>query len=387
MKVWNLNIKRGADGSKHVDIQLHGVIDGGWLDEEGVSTAAIAAELNQHLDAKTVTCRINSVGGSAFGGVALYNILSSHPGAVTCVVEGLAASAASLVAMAGTTLMGRGSMMMIHSPSTVAMGNAEELRKTADVLDKVQSALTSIYTAKTGKSADEVNGLLDAETWMTAEEAVAAGFANGIAGESAEVEPDPDDPNEGNEPPEDRGQVIHFRGVDFPRATLPQQIVAMAREPAAPPAPPALAVQAESTPPPVLSLVPALEPPPPITRAELVQREPALVEALLAEGRAAGAAAERARLQAIDDLGIKGCGDLVAAAKYSAPCTAAELAVAVVKAGQHAGAELLANRRTESSPLTGVAPVAPDQTAQAAERRVIQAIVDGYHSRRGGSVR
>lgn len=391
MKFWNLNVKRGADGSKHLDVQIHGVIDGGWYDDAGVDTAACIAELNQHLDAKTIGVRINSVGGSAFGGVAMYNALESHSAEVTCTVEGLAASAASLVAMAGKTCMGIGSMMMIHSPSTVAMGNAAELRRTADFLDKVQDSLAAIYTKKTGKSLDDVNDLLDDETWMTADEAVAGGFADsvGVDGES-EGEADPnvdkepkDDEPDGDDDPEMLGDAVTWRGVQFPMAKVPQQILAMAKKPA-----PAANGGGGGGGGGILALVPQPSPQSPITRAELALRAPDLLAALVKEGHDAGATAERARLQAIDDLGLKGCDEMVVAAKYGdKPMDARDLAVAAIKSGQQAGAEMLAARRAESRVLTGVVPSAPDQTAAAAQARFIQAIVDGGNAVRGGKTK
>lgn len=417
VKVWNLAVKRGVDGSKHLDIQMHGVIDGGWYDDDGVDTAKTIAEMNQHLDAKTVAVRINSIGGSAFGGVAMYNALQAHPGDVTCCVEGLAASAASLVAMAGKTVMGKGAMMMIHPPLTMAVGNADELRKTADVLDKVQDSLASIYSAKTGKSVDEINDMLDAETWMTADEAVEAGFADevmpdvktdygpgeqvpseqkdetgagasGIDDDEEDGDGDDDDDFEDRAPRMTDGGV-RWLGVTFPAAEMPQRILAMAKQPK-PPAP--APVQTPAAPPPVLAVVPppVAVAPLALTRADLEARAPQLLAALLEEGRAAGVAAERARLQAIDDLGVKGCADLVHAAKYGneskkiAPSDAPTLAVAIVKAGQVAGADLLALRRAESTAIAAVVATAPDQTAGAEEARHIQAMVRGGNARRGG---
>lgn len=386
MKIWNLNVKRGVDGSKHLDIQMHGVIDGGWYDEVGVDTADTIAELNQHRDAKTVRVGINSVGGAAFGGVAMYNALQDHPGEVTCCVEGLAASAASLVAMAGKTVMGKGAMLMIHPPAAMAMGNATDLRKTADVLDKIQDALGGIYEAKTGKSAEEIKGLINDETWMTADEAVASGFADEVMpdvktdyGPGEQVPAEQED--EGDDGVEDRAPTmtadgLRWAGVVFPVTALPTQIVAMAKAP-----PPALAVvppAAEKPPAPIVALEPVL------ARADLDRRAPELVKAMLGEGNAVGVAAERARLQAIDELCVKGCDELVVAAKYGdKPMTAAELAVAVVKAGKVAGADMLAIRIEESKVLAAVAAGAPDQTAATAEARHVNAMVAAINARRG----
>ena len=430
-KIFNLTVKRGDDGGKHLDVQMHGVIDGGWMDEgDNIDTSDIISKLNEHRDAKTVGVRINSIGGSAMGGVAMYNALNAHPGEVTCTVEGLAASAASLVAMAGKTVMGKGAMMMIHSPSLATMGNASELRKTADLLDKVQDALAGIYVAKTGKSKDEINDLLDDETWMTADEAKAAGFADETMpdvktdygpGEEVPAEQDDetandaapgqhgkptnddgdddaedvvtadddddDDDSDGEEGEDDDGAeqdraprlttdglAVRWAGVSFPVARLPGQIVLMAKPPKAVPTPHLAAVPRA----PVVAELP-------LERADLERRNPTLLAALMADGYKAGVAAERARLKEIDDLGVKGCADLVAEAKYGARATdAAGLAVAIVKGGQAAGADLLAVRRQESKTLAAVTVGAPDQSEASAEARTINAITAGVNSRRGG---
>jgi len=411
VKVWNLNVKRGADGSKHLDIQMHGVIDGGWLDENPVNTAEVIAELQQHLDAKTVGVRINSVGGSAFGGVAMYNALQSHPGEVTCIVEGLAASAASLVAMAGKCVMGPGSMLMIHKPAVMAMGNADDLRKAANALDKIQDALAGIYVAKTGKSLDEVNALLDEETWMTADEAIAAGFADSMGHE----EPDGDEDENGEEPagpeePTALGDLVVWNEVAFPKAALPERIVAMAKPPkpvpvvamAAPVVASDVKITVDGAPTPEIAASVAesvraafaASPAAPqaaaavtpiINRAYLAEKHPELVAALLEEGRTAGVAAERARLKAIDELPALGCAALVAAAKYGdQPLEAPALAVQIVKAQKGVGAELMAARALESAPLSNLGAPAPDAaTATASEQRLVAAITAGGNARRG----
>jgi ATP-dependent Clp protease protease subunit len=110
-------------------VQIHGTIDGGWLDDDSTSTAEIAKALAEHPDAKKIETHINSLGGSLFGGIALYNILEAHGAEVTSYVDGIAASAASIIAMAGKTVMGRGAMLMIHNPINIAVGDAAELRR------------------------------------------------------------------------------------------------------------------------------------------------------------------------------------------------------------------------------------------------------------------
>jgi ATP-dependent Clp protease, protease subunit len=129
----------------------------------------------------TINLSINSPGGDVFAGVAIYNALRSSGKKVNVKVLGLAASAASLIAMAGDEIeMPENAMMMIHNPWSFAMGDADELRSTADVLDKIGNSLVGTYAARTGKADDEIKALLDAETWMSAQEAVDMGFATKV---------------------------------------------------------------------------------------------------------------------------------------------------------------------------------------------------------------
>jgi ATP-dependent protease ClpP protease subunit len=144
------------------------------------------------IDAPSVRVRINSGGGSFFEGLGIYNALKVHPARIEARVEGLAASAASFIAMAGDEIaMGSASWMMIHQAWVLAIGNATELRDLADWLDRVDAMQAQIYARRTGEDAEAVKGLLAAETWMTGAEAVEAGFAERLfdddAGEDAAV--------------------------------------------------------------------------------------------------------------------------------------------------------------------------------------------------------
>ena len=130
---------------------------------------------------RLVTLRISSPGGSVDEGRAIYNALKRHQGGVNVVIDSSAYSIASYIAMAGDrVVMAKNAMMMVHNPWTVAMGSADELRKTADVLDKYRDSILDAYTSKTGKDRKKVKALLDAETWYTAQEAVDAGFATEV---------------------------------------------------------------------------------------------------------------------------------------------------------------------------------------------------------------
>ena len=146
----------------------------------GVSAKSFLDDLRT-IKAKDITVEINSPGGDVFAGLAIYNGLRSSGKTVNVKVLGIAASAASLVAMAGDTIeMPENAMMMIHNPWSFAVGDAEELRATADVLDKIGTSLVTTYANRTGKDEAEIKAMLDAETWLTAQEAVDMGFATQV---------------------------------------------------------------------------------------------------------------------------------------------------------------------------------------------------------------
>lgn len=146
----------------------------------GVSAKNFLSAVRE-IEDSTINLEINSPGGDVFAGIAMYNGLRALGKTINVKVMGIAASAASLVAMAGDTIeMPENSMMMIHNPWTFAMGDADEMRETADVLDKISVGLVATYAKRTGKSEDEIKQMLAAETWLTAEEAVAAGFATTV---------------------------------------------------------------------------------------------------------------------------------------------------------------------------------------------------------------
>lgn len=146
----------------------------------GISAKAFVTALAQ-AGAGPVKVRINSPGGDVFDGMAMYNALKAHPGGVTCVVDGLAASAASFIALAGDSLeMGSASTLMVHNAWSMAFGNKNDMRATADVLDKIDGQINAMYAAKTGGDPADIAAMMDSETWMTADEAVAAKFCDAI---------------------------------------------------------------------------------------------------------------------------------------------------------------------------------------------------------------
>jgi ATP-dependent protease ClpP protease subunit len=146
----------------------------------GVTAKDFVADIRK-LKGQHLHLRINSVGGSVIEGAAIYNALRRHKGGLTVHVDGLAASMASVIAMSGDeVLMAGNSMLMIHNPWSMAMGDADDLRKEADVLDKLKATLVNAYVRKTGRERGEIESMMDEETWLDATQAVAMNFADGI---------------------------------------------------------------------------------------------------------------------------------------------------------------------------------------------------------------
>ena len=147
----------------------------------GVTAKQFISDLKALGDVKDITVSINSPGGSVFDGLTIYNALRASGANVTVKVMGIAASIASIIAMAGKKIvMPENSFMMIHNPLNGIYGNADDMREMADILDKVGSSLVATYVARTGKSEEEVKALMDAETYMTAAEAKELGFADEV---------------------------------------------------------------------------------------------------------------------------------------------------------------------------------------------------------------
>lgn len=159
-------------------LRIYGPIDswGGWW---GVSAKEVAEALDQLDDSvDTVQVRLNSPGGEAFEGVAIMNLLRAHKARTVAVVDGLAASAASIIATGCDELvMSPGSELMIHDASSYAYGDAAEMEKAQRMLDSVSNTIASVYAAKAGGSTEDWRALMRAETWYTADEAVTAGLA------------------------------------------------------------------------------------------------------------------------------------------------------------------------------------------------------------------
>lgn len=191
-------VKNSADGETS-DIYIYDEIMPNWMVEwwgSGVSAEGLIAALNE-LTANTINVRINSPGGDVFEAIAIYNTLVSHPADINVYVDALAASAASIIAMAGDTItMMVGSQMMIHDAMGIEMGNAADMRAMADFLDQQSNNIASIYANKAGGEVEDWRAVMLAETWMFAEEAVNLGLADSIYSADQPEEPTEETPEE-----------------------------------------------------------------------------------------------------------------------------------------------------------------------------------------------
>lgn len=163
------------------EILIYDVIGEDFWSGGGVTAKGFAQTLKTIGDVKAINLKINSPGGDVFDGIAIYNNLVQHSAKVNVFIDGLAASIASVIAMAGDTItIAENGMMMIHNPWTIALGDANHLRASAEVLDKIKATMLSTYSKRAGISEGDVSKIMDAETWYTGQEAVDAGFADAI---------------------------------------------------------------------------------------------------------------------------------------------------------------------------------------------------------------
>jgi ATP-dependent protease ClpP protease subunit len=183
-------IKVLAKANRAAEVLVYDPIGEDWYGN-GVTAKKFRDELKALGDVDEITVRINSPGGEVFDGFAIYNELRAHKARKVVHVDGLAASIASVIAMAGDEIvMGLGSMMMIHDPWTIAMGNATGFREQADILDKVKVGLVDAYAAfNKAKERSEIESLMSSDTWMTAEETIAAGFATRMTEHAQDPDP------------------------------------------------------------------------------------------------------------------------------------------------------------------------------------------------------
>ena len=183
-KFWNWKSRKIRDQASGEEVNervlfLNGTIaEESWFDDD-VTPALFREELNAGTG--NITVWINSPGGDCVAAAQIYNMLMDYKGDVMVKIDGIAASAASVIAMAGTkVLMSPVSMMMIHNPATIAFGDTAEMQKAINMLAEVKESIMNAYEIKTGMSRTKISHLMDAETWMDAHKAVELGFADDV---------------------------------------------------------------------------------------------------------------------------------------------------------------------------------------------------------------
>lgn len=204
-KFWNW-VKNEGELESTRTLFLNGEIsDETWYGDE-VTPQLFKDELNA--DSGDITVWINSPGGDVFAAAQIYNMLRDYKGHVTVKIDGLAASAASVIAVAGdTVLVSPVAMMMIHNPATIAMGNTKDMEAAIAMLNEVKESILNAYVDKTGLSRNKLSKMMDDETWFNAKKAVELGFADKVLfateeKKKPEENQDPDE-KEGKEPEED----------------------------------------------------------------------------------------------------------------------------------------------------------------------------------------
>lgn len=195
-KFWqwkNRILKNEETGAETLErtLFLNGTIaEESWFDDD-VTPELFKSEL--FAERGPVTVWINSPGGDCVAASRIYTMLMDYKDSVTIKIDGIAASAASVVAMAGTTvLMAPTSLMMVHNPATIAFGNSDEMQKAIEMLAEVKESIMNAYEIKTGLSRAKISHLMDEETWMNAKKAVELGFADGILSDEKRSEPTED---------------------------------------------------------------------------------------------------------------------------------------------------------------------------------------------------
>lgn len=344
------------EANKTPELLVYGDI-GEWMD---VDSREFAQAL-QEIDSDKIDVKINSFGGSVFTAQAIVSMLKRHKATVTVYIDGVAASAASMIAMAGDkVIMPNNAMMMIHNPLTMAWGNANEMRDVANLLDKVREPMIALYRDKTGMEDAKIIELLDAETWMTAHEAVGYGFADEV---------------------ESKLQVaacvkdgkLTINGLDVAekyKQSMPKDFIENVKIQDVKP------VQVNNQKPKESN---------PMNLEELKAAHPDLCKQILDEGNNAGVQAERARIKAIEDMAMPGHEELIAKAKFETGLTAEGLAVELIKAEKAKKDQFAQNRRLDANQIPGdLGSGKPDDQAdqaKAEEDRIVQAAVKGANAK------
>lgn len=347
-KFWNVKTE-----GKRAQIDLFGYVGGSKDDPwgKGFNESEFLADFRKIPSDSALDISINSFGGAVYTGLSIYSLLKAHKGQITFRIDGAAMSAATIITSVpgAKVIMPRGSMMMIHKVSSVAIGTTDDMRKAADDMEKLEENLISIYVEKTGRTADEIKEKVNATTYFTAEEAVEFGLADEVD-ETTEVK------NTAS------GGFVMLNGLKAESrffANVPKGFI-----------------KADT------SQTSAIKKEGPKMDLETLKAEhPDLVQAIRNEAMAEGATQERARIQAIEDIAVAGHEALVNAAKFDGKTTAEALAVQILKADKARNAGMLQARVKDAQALEGIEPdgnegLDPKSEVKAKQNAEMKAVIE-----------
>lgn len=338
LKFWNV---MKNEEEKSAELILYGSIgsDEYWDD---ISDKAFKQDIENLGNVENITLHINSPGGSVFSAVAIANTLKNHKAKVTANIDGLAASAATIITSACDVVrMPKNALFMIHNPITFAYGNNQEMQKTLEMLDKVKNSIIETYLNKTKTDKETLSQLMDNETWMSAEEAKEHGFVDEILDENVEKEVI------------ENKLIINNMAFDI---TKFRNFKAGEK---------ANKIQNPIV---INNFVNNKKEEEKMTLEELKNKFPELYNQIFNEGKEAGINKENERMKAIDEMKISNYLELVESAKYIEKVEASELAMKVLKKQNEEKAEKLEGLKNESQ-SNFIPPVANNGTEEKSETK------------------
>ena len=351
------------------DIVTYDLEDWNWPDD--VVPNKFKNELNELGDVKTIHVRINSNGGSVFAAYAIMNLLKSHKAQIIVHNDGIAASAATIVAMAGDKIFtALGSVWMFHLPllSLWGMYNLNDLNRMGSALTTIAESMLDIYNARTGIERAELEKMLNEETWLTGTQAKEKGFADEVTDMEVAAYVASDK----------HTAVFNGLSVNISKVRNKDKLLSMLKEQPAPvntpQAKPAEAAAAPTPPPQAAPINQNEEQEENImTLEELKAKYPDIYTAAVNEGVAQGTQAERNRIQEIDNMALPGMDALTNKAKYETGVTAGEFAVELIKAQKQKGVNYLNKAQEDAAPLSTVPAAAAPQSDDAQEEQALLA--------------
>ena len=335
LKFWNV---MKNDEEKSAELILYGSIgsDEYWDD---ISDKAFKQDIENLGDVENITLHINSPGGSVFSAVAIANTLKNHKAKITANIDGLAASAATIITSACDTVrMPKNALFMVHNPITFAYGNNQDMQKTLEMLNKVKNSIIETYLNKVKTDKETLSELMDNETWMSAEEAKEYGFVDEILDESVEKEVIENkliinnmafDISRFKNFKEKKNREPRVINISVNSTGSPEEIADKFRD--------------------ILNLTENQKNEGGnMTLEELKNKFPELYNQIFNEGKEAGITKERERMREIDNLDVSNYSELVENAKYNEPVEASVLAVNILNKQKEERIKKLQNIKNDS---------------------------------------